>query len=67
MDGPVEWEKRGRVTDMGHADFLEGGVDRREPKPSPFRSPKEVWAFDAVKGVWPAGLWRTGGVLPEVV
>ncbi len=48
-DGPVGWEKRGRVTDMGHADFLEGGVDRRQPKPSPFRSPEEVWTFDAVK------------------
>lgn len=48
-DGPVGWEKRGRVTDMGHADFLEGGVDRREPKPSLFKSPEEVWAFDAVK------------------
>lgn len=48
-DGPVGWDKRGRVTDMGHADFLEGGVDRREPKPSPFKSPEEVWAFDAVR------------------
>lgn len=48
-DGPVPLAQRGRVTDMGHADFLEGGVDRREPKPSPFRSPEEVWAFDAVK------------------
>ena len=48
-DGPVPWGERGRTTDMGHADFLEGGVDRREPKPSPFHSPEEVWAFDAVK------------------
>jgi len=48
-DGPVWWGQRGRVTDMGHADFLEGGVDRREPKPCPFNSPEEVWAFDAVK------------------
>ena len=48
-DGPVPLSKRGRTTDMGHADFLEGGVDRREPKPSPFQSPDEVWAFDAVK------------------
>lgn len=48
-DGPVDWSKRGRVTDMGHADFLEGGVDRRQPQPSPFRSADEVWAFDAVK------------------
>lgn len=47
-DGPVPWSERGRVTDMGHADFLEGGVDRRQPKPSPFQSPEDVWAFDAV-------------------
>ena len=33
---------------MGHADFLEGGVDRREPKPCPFTDPEEVLAFDAV-------------------
>ena len=33
---------------MGHADFLEGGVDRREPKPCPFTDPDEVLAFDAV-------------------
>jgi hypothetical protein len=48
-DGPVGWGQRGRVTDMGHADFLEGGVDRRLPKPCPFRGAEEVWAFDAVK------------------
>ncbi|MCY3023357.1 MAG: hypothetical protein NTW87_30630 [Planctomycetota bacterium] len=48
-DGPVGWGERGRVTDMGHAEFLEGGVDRREPKPSPFKSVEEVLDFDAVK------------------
>ena len=48
-DGPQPWSQRGRVTDMGHADFLEGGTDRRQPKPSPFTDPEEVWAFDAVK------------------
>jgi uroporphyrinogen-III decarboxylase len=45
----VGWEKRGRVTDMGHADFLEGGTDRRMPKRCPFETPEDVWAFDAVK------------------
>ncbi len=29
-DGPVDWAQRGRVTDMGHAEFLEGGIDRRD-------------------------------------
>ncbi|MEI8195184.1 MAG: uroporphyrinogen decarboxylase family protein, partial [Phycisphaerae bacterium] len=48
-DGPVEWSKRGRTTDMGHADFLEGGVDRRQPKTCPFHDVEEVWAFDAIK------------------
>jgi len=48
-DGPVPWDQRGRMTDMGHADFLEGGVDRRQPKPSPFVDPEQVLEFDAVK------------------
>ena len=47
-DGPVPWEERGRVTDMGHAEFLEGGVDRREAAPSPFRDVQEALALDAV-------------------
>lgn len=48
-DGPHVWGSGGRTTDMGHADFLEGGVDRRQSKPSPFQTPEEVWAFDAVQ------------------
>lgn len=48
-DGPLDWSQRGRTTDMGHADFLEGGVDRRQPKTCPFHSVEEVWAFDAVQ------------------
>lgn len=48
-DGPVPWSERGRTTDMGHAVFLEGGVDRRDAKASPFTSPEAVWAFDAVE------------------
>ena len=47
-DGPVPWSERGRVTDMGHAEFLEGGVDRRLPKICPFTDPEQVWEFDAV-------------------
>ena len=47
-DGPVPWARRGRITDMGHAEFLEGGTDRRDPTPSPFTSAEEVLAFDAV-------------------
>jgi phosphohistidine swiveling domain-containing protein len=33
---------------MGHGEFEAGGGDRREPKPSPFRTVEEVYAFDAV-------------------
>ncbi|MGI5915813.1 MAG: uroporphyrinogen decarboxylase family protein [Anaerolineae bacterium] len=47
-DGPEPWEMRGRTTDMGHAEFLEGGIDRRPPRASPFRNVDEVLAFDAV-------------------
>jgi len=48
-DGPVDWSARGRVTDMGHAEFLEGGVDRRDTVTCPFRDVDDVLAFDAVK------------------
>ena len=48
-DGPVPWDKRGRVTDMGHAEFLEGGVDRRDHVFCPFRDVEEVLCFDAVE------------------
>jgi len=48
-DGPVSWGAVGRVTDMGHAEFAEGGVDRREAKPCPFTDPEQVLAFDAVE------------------
>jgi hypothetical protein len=47
-DGPIPWNQRGRTTDMGHAEFMEGGVDRREPKPSPFTEIEQVLSFDAV-------------------
>ena len=47
-DGPEPWEQRGRTTDMGHSEFLEGGVDWREPKPCPFKTVEEALSFDAV-------------------
>ncbi|HCU38088.1 MAG TPA: hypothetical protein DGT21_22440 [Armatimonadetes bacterium] len=40
---------RGRRSDMGHAVFLEGGVDKRETVHLPFRTPEEVLAFDFVE------------------
>ncbi len=47
-DGPVEWEQCGRVTDMGHGEFLKDGSDKREAVRSPFKDVAEVLAFDAV-------------------
>ncbi|MEN6478562.1 MAG: uroporphyrinogen decarboxylase family protein [Anaerolineales bacterium] len=47
-DGPEPWEQRGRTTDMGHSEFLEGGVDWRDATASPFHTVEEVWAFDAM-------------------
>ena len=48
-DGPVGWGERGRVTDMGHAEFLEGGTDKRQPQVCPFETVEEVLEFDAVE------------------
>lgn len=46
-DGPTDWFKVGRATDMGHAEFLEGGVDRRDTVTCPFPDVEDVFAFDA--------------------
>ncbi|MGB9642533.1 MAG: uroporphyrinogen decarboxylase family protein [Candidatus Ratteibacteria bacterium] len=48
-DGPVDWSKVGRTTDMGHAVYAEGGIDYRKPKPCPFKSVDEVLNFDAAQ------------------
>ena len=48
-DGPVPWEERGRTTDMGHAEWLEDGSDRRDTIVCPFQTVDEVLAFDAVE------------------
>ncbi len=48
-DGIVDWNKTGRVTDMGHAFYAADGSDQREPTESPFKSMDDVWAFDAVE------------------
>jgi hypothetical protein len=61
-DGPGgNWADRGRATDMGHGDFLEGGTDRRTAKPSPFHDVEEVWAFDAEKEY---GVPEADGLVP---
>lgn len=43
-----DWQRFGRATDMGHAEYAADGSDRREPAICPFKTPEEVWAFDAV-------------------
>jgi len=48
-DGPVGWSERGRVTDMGHAAYLEDGSDFRAAKESSFKTVDEVLSFDAVE------------------
>ena len=48
-DGPVPWAERGRTTDMGHAEFLEGGIDRRDAVTCPFKDVEQVLSFDAAE------------------
>lgn len=48
-DGPLDWAEVGRVTDLGHSEYIENGADKRSEKSCPFHSPEEVLAFDAVK------------------
>ncbi len=47
-DGLINWSRAGRVTNMGHAVYAADGSDLHPSHESPFRSPEEVWAFDAV-------------------
>lgn len=47
-NGLIDWERAGRVTDMGHASYAADGSDQRQAVQSPFTTPEEVWAFDAV-------------------
>ena len=39
-------EFRGKHTDMGHAEYAAGGVDRREAAACPYTDPEQVLAFD---------------------
>jgi len=47
-DGIIDWNSNGRVTNLGHASYAADGSDQRESSESPFKSPDEVWGFDAV-------------------
>ncbi len=48
-DGPVEWAKLGRVTDMGHAVYAADGSDQRQAQKCPFEDVEEVFEFDPFK------------------
>ena len=48
-DGPVSLGERGRVTDMGHAVYMEDGSDFRAVVPCPFSSSDDVLNFNAVE------------------
>ncbi|MGC8843725.1 MAG: uroporphyrinogen decarboxylase family protein, partial [bacterium] len=39
----------GRVTDMGHAVYAEGGIDYRDTIHCPFKTPEDVLSFNAVE------------------
>lgn len=43
-----DWGRRGRATDMGHAEYAADGSDMREAQASPYKTVDDVWAFDAI-------------------
>jgi len=47
-EGPDPWGK-GRITDMGHAEYAKDGSDRRAMGTCPFEDVEEVLEFDACK------------------
>lgn len=48
-DGPVARGSRGRTTDMGHAEFNEGGSDFRPAGAAAFHTAEDVLNFNAVE------------------
>jgi hypothetical protein len=48
-------------TDMGHAEYAAGGVDRRDTRTCPFKTPEDVLAFDflATYGPCDRAAWKT--------
>jgi hypothetical protein len=43
-----DWGARGRVSNMGHAEYAGDGSDFRSAGDCPFKRADDVWAFDAV-------------------
>jgi hypothetical protein len=48
-DGPIDWCKAGRCTDMGHGEYASDGGDRRDQSLCPFGGPEEVHEFDPLR------------------
>lgn len=48
-DGPIDWSKAGRNTDLGHAVYAADGSDERQPQVCPFTDPEEIYEFDPVR------------------
>lgn len=47
-DGPFgNWKQHGRATNMGHAEYVEGGTDFAATEACPFTDVEQVYAFDA--------------------
>lgn len=45
-DGPIGWGSVGRTTNMGHAEYANGGTDMRGSSESPFEDPEQIYEFD---------------------
>ncbi len=48
-NGPINWEAKGRTTDMGHAVYAADGSDLHQAHLCPFSDPEEVYEFDPVR------------------
>ena len=48
-DGSVPWNKRGRVTEMGHAVYMQHGVDFIDNRSEGFKNVDDVLNFDAAE------------------
>ncbi|MEI6972138.1 MAG: uroporphyrinogen decarboxylase family protein, partial [bacterium] len=48
-DGPIDWGRQGRCTDMGHAAYAADGSDQHQSAASPFVDVEEVYEFDPAR------------------
>ncbi len=62
-DGPIEWSKAGRCTDMGHAEYASDGGDRRRAALLPLQQSGGSLRVRPAAGVRPARAPRAGAFL----